>query len=207
VQVRDIDPKKELPVMESFYTIQGEGFHTGRAAYFIRLAGCDVGCVWCDVKESWNANEHPVRSIDSIVFEAVTSGTDFVVITGGEPAMYDLSTLVQRLKKEKMIIAIETSGAYDLIGNVDWYCFSPKKFKSAVEGAYSKASELKVIVNHASDIEWAEMHATKVSKNCILYLQPEWSKKERFLPMIIDHVKKNPKWRISLQTHKYMNIP
>jgi organic radical activating enzyme len=193
--------------MESFYTIQGEGYHSGRAAYFIRLAGCDVGCVWCDVKESWEANTHPILSIDELVNNAVSSGTDFVVITGGEPAMYDISALVDRLRSNDLTVAIETSGTYELKGSVDWYCFSPKKFKAPVEEAYEKASELKVIVNHPSDIEWAEMHATKVSKSCILYLQPEWSKRERFLPLIIDHVKKNPKWRVSLQTHKYMNIP
>lgn len=193
--------------MESFYTIQGEGYHSGRAAYFIRLAGCDVGCVWCDVKESWEADAHPIVSINELVRSAVVSGTDFVVITGGEPAMYDLTVLVDKLRDNGLSVAIETSGTYDLKGDVDWYCFSPKKFKAPVEEAYLKASELKVIVNHPSDIEWAEMHATKVSKSCILYLQPEWSKRERFLPLIIDHVKKHPHWRVSLQTHKYMNIP
>ena len=193
--------------MESFYTIQGEGYHSGRAAYFIRLAGCDVGCVWCDVKESWEADAHPIVSINELVRSAVVSGTDFVVITGGEPAMYDLTVLVDKLRNNGLSVAIETSGTYDLKGDVDWYCFSPKKFKAPVEEAYLKASELKVIVNHPSDIEWAEMHATKVSKSCILYLQPEWSKRERFLPLIIDHVKKHPHWRVSLQTHKYMNIP
>jgi organic radical activating enzyme len=207
VKIADVNSSVELPVMESFYTIQGEGSHSGRAAYFIRLAGCDVGCVWCDVKESWEADAHPVISIDELVSNAVGSGTDFVVITGGEPAMYDLTVLIDKLKSKGLTVAIETSGTYPLKGNVDWYCFSPKKFKAPVEEAYDKASELKVIVNHPSDIKWAEMHATKVSKNCILYLQPEWSKRERFLPMIIDHVKNNPKWRISLQTHKYMNIP
>lgn len=193
--------------MESFYTIQGEGYHSGRAAYFIRLAGCDVGCVWCDVKESWETDAHPIISIDELVHNAVKSGTDFVVITGGEPAMYDIKALVNKLKSKGLTVAIETSGTYILQGDVDWYCFSPKKFKDPVEESYEKASELKVIVNHPSDIEWAEMHSTKVSKNCILYLQPEWSKRERFLPLIIDHVKNNPKWRVSLQTHKYMNIP
>lgn len=207
MKVADINTSVELPVMESFYTIQGEGYHSGRAAYFIRLAGCDVGCVWCDVKESWEADAHPILSIDEIVNNAVSSGTDFVVITGGEPAMYDISVLVDRLRSNHLTVAIETSGTYELKGSVDWYCFSPKKFKAPAEEAYQKASELKVIVNHPSDIEWAEMHATKVSKSCILYLQPEWSKRERFLPLIIDHVKKNPKWRVSLQTHKYMNIP
>ena len=193
--------------MESFYTIQGEGYHSGRSAYFIRLAGCDVGCIWCDVKESWEADKHPLVSINDLITNSVGSGTDFIVITGGEPAMYNLTTFVKKLKQEGLTIAIETSGAYPLKGDVDWYCFSPKKFKSPLDEAYTRASELKVIVNHASDLDWAEMHSEKVSKDCILYLQPEWSKRERFLPLIIDHVKKYPKWRISLQTHKYMNIP
>jgi 7-carboxy-7-deazaguanine synthase len=207
VKVADIDTSIELPVMESFYTIQGEGYHSGRSAYFIRLAGCDVGCIWCDVKESWEADKHPLVSINDLITNSVGSGTDFIVITGGEPAMYNLTTFVKKLKQEGLTIAIETSGAYPLKGDVDWYCFSPKKFNSPLDEAYTRASELKVIVNHASDLDWAEMHSEKVSKDCILYLQPEWSKRERFLPLIIDHVKKNPKWRISLQTHKYMNIP
>ena len=207
MQVKDVDTSQHLPVMEYFYTIQGEGFYSGRAAFFIRLAGCDVGCVWCDVKESWEMNDHPLLSIDFIVNEVVTSGTDFVVLTGGEPAMYNLTTLTNRLKELYIEIAIETSGTYDLIGSIDWYCFSPKKFKAPVDEAYSKASELKVIINHSSDFTWAEEHAAKVSNACKLFLQPEWSKQERFLPQIIEYVKNNPKWRISLQTHKFMNIP
>ncbi len=207
MQVKDVDTSQHLPVMEYFYTIQGEGFYSGRAAFFIRLAGCDVGCVWCDVKESWEMNDHPLLSIDFIVNEVVTSGTDFVVLTGGEPAMYNLTTLTNRLKELYIEIAIETSGTYDLIGSIDWYCFSPKKFKAPVDEAYSKASELKVIINHSSDFTWAEEHAAKVSSACKLFLQPEWSKQERFLPQIIEYVKNNPKWRISLQTHKFMNIP
>lgn len=207
MQVKDVDTSQHLPVMEYFYTIQGEGFYSGRAAFFIRLAGCDVGCVWCDVKESWEMNDHPLLSIDFIFNEVVTSGTDFVVITGGEPAMYNLTTLTNRLKELHIEIAIETSGTYDLIGSIDWYCFSPKKFKAPVDEAYTKASELKVIINHSSDFTWAEEHAAKVSSACKLFLQPEWSKQERFLPQIIEYVKNNPKWRISLQTHKFMNIP
>lgn len=207
MQVKDIDTTSVLPVMEYFYTIQGEGFYSGRAAFFIRLAGCDVGCVWCDVKESWDVNEHPLVTLDFLEKEVVTSSTNFVVITGGEPAMYDLTALINRLKKHEIEVAIETSGTYKLIGAIDWYCFSPKKFKEPIEEAYQKANELKIIINHPSDFEWAEMHASKVDSNCKLYLQPEWSKQERFLPMIIDFVKKNPKWRISLQTHKFMNIP
>jgi organic radical activating enzyme len=207
MQVKDVDTSQHLPVMEYFYTIQGEGSYSGRASFFIRLAGCDVGCVWCDVKESWDMSEHPLQTIDFLLNEVVTSGTDFVVITGGEPAMYDLTTLVNRLKEQHIEVAIETSGTYPLLGAIDWYCFSPKKFKAPVDEAYSKASELKIIINHPSDFAWAEEHATKVSSNCKLYLQPEWSKQERFLPEIIAYVKNHPKWRISLQTHKFMNIP
>jgi len=199
--------KEKLPLMEQFYTIQGEGFHSGRAAYFIRLGGCDVGCVWCDVKESWDANAHPTVSVEQIVLDAKKSGTNFVVITGGEPAMYDLTSLVNELHSNKLEIAIETSGTYILKGEVDWYCFSPKKFKEPVAEAYNKADELKVIINHPSDFKWAEDHALKVNPSCKLFLQPEWSKQERFLPEIITYVKKNPQWNISLQTHKYMNIP
>lgn len=207
MRIQDIDSSSQLPVMEYFYTIQGEGSYSGRAAYFIRLAGCDVGCVWCDVKESWDADNHPLIDLDILVEMAVTSGTEFVVITGGEPAMYDLSHLVNKLKQKGLEVAIETSGAYPLSGDVDWYCFSPKKFKEPVDESYAKASELKVVISHPSDFEWAENHARKVSSSCRLYLQTEWSKQERFLPMIIEYVKENPQWRISLQTHKYMNIP
>lgn len=205
--IKDINTSIELPVMEYFYTIQGEGFYSGRAAFFIRLAGCDVGCVWCDVKESWDHEAHPNLSIDFIVEEVLKSETNFVVITGGEPAMYDLTTLINRLKDHKIETAIETSGCYELIGNIDWYCFSPKKFKKPTEEAYTKANELKVVISHPSDFQWAEEHATKVNLECKLYLQPEWSKQERFLPEIIEYVKLNPRWRISLQTHKFMNIP
>ena len=205
--IKDINTSIELPVMEYFYTIQGEGFYSGRAAFFIRLAGCDVGCVWCDVKESWDHEAHPNLTIDFIIEEVLKSKTDFVVITGGEPAMYDLTTLINRLKDNKIETAIETSGCYELIGNIDWYCFSPKKFKKPTEEAYTKANELKVVISHPSDFQWAEEHAAKVNLECKLYLQPEWSKQERFLPEIIEYVKFNPRWRISLQTHKFMNIP
>lgn len=197
----------KLPVMEHFYTIQGEGFHAGRAAYFVRLEGCDVGCVWCDVKESWEIDEKDYKTCEEIVAPILESGTDFCVITGGEPAMHDLSELTNLLKKAKIEIAMETSGCYSLKGKIDWYCFSPKKFKAPVDEAYKLANELKVVINHPSDLEWAEGHAQRVSENCRLFLQPEWSKQERFLPNIIEYVKRNPKWQISLQTHKYMNIP
>jgi 7-carboxy-7-deazaguanine synthase len=203
----DFNPHYELPIMEQFYTIQGEGFHTGRAAYFIRIAGCDVGCVWCDVKESWDSNLHPLVKIDDLVQKVKNAKADFVVITGGEPAMYDLSELTKQLKANNVELAIETSGCYALKGEIDWYCFSPKKFKEPCEEAYQKASELKVIIAHPSDFEWAEMHAEKLNKNAKKYLQTEWSKQERFLPLIIEFVKNNPSWKISLQTHKYLNIP
>ena len=205
--IKDINTSIELPIMEYFYTIQGEGFYSGRAAFFIRLAGCDIGCVWCDVKESWDHEAHPNLTIDFIIEEVLKSKTDFVVITGGEPAMYDLTSLINKLKDHKIETAIETSGCYELIGNIDWYCFSPKKFKKPTDEAYSKANELKVVISHPSDLVWAEEHATKVNLECKLYLQPEWSKQERFLPEIIEYVKLNQRWRISLQTHKFMNIP
>lgn len=196
-----------FPIMEQFYTLQGEGHYSGRATYFIRLGGCDVGCVWCDVKESWEADAHPKKTVSEIIEEVEQFPGKFVVITGGEPAMYDLSPLTNTLHKKGYEIAIETSGCYPLKGNIDWYCFSPKKFKAPTEDAYQKANELKVVVYHKSDIEWAEEHAKKVNGNCLLYLQPEWSKLEQNLPLIIEYIKNNPKWKMSLQTHKYMNIP
>lgn len=193
--------------MEHFYTIQGEGKYSGTPAYFIRLGGCDVGCVWCDVKESWDATLHPQLAVSELLNFVQSTPTQLVVITGGEPAMYDLTQLVNTLQEAGKTVAIETSGAYLLNGNVDWYTFSPKKFKAPVEEAYEKASELKIVIYHPSDYKWAEEHAQKVNPNCKLYLQPEWSKQERLLPTLIDYVKNNPKWKISLQTHKYLQIP
>ncbi len=193
--------------MEHFFTIQGEGKYSGKAAYFIRIAGCDVGCVWCDVKESWDKEQHALLSISEIIENVVKSNANFVVLTGGEPAMYDLRPLVDQLKSLGIMVAIETSGCYPLKGEVDWYCFSPKKFKAPCDEAYKKANELKVIISHPSDLEWATTHALKVSTNCQLYLQPEWSKSEKLLPLIIEFVKSNQQWKISLQTHKFMNIP
>ena len=198
---------EKYPIMEHFFTIQGEGTYSGRAAYFIRIAGCDVGCVWCDVKESWDKDQHTTMTIKEIIEKVTESKTDFVVITGGEPAMYDLRPLVDQLKSLGITIAIETSGCYPLQGDVDWYCFSPKKFKAPCDEAYVRANELKVIINHPSDLEWANKHAEKVLDSCHLFLQPEWSKTEKLLPLIISYVKGNLKWKISLQTHKYMNIP
>jgi len=200
--------RRNWPIMEQFYTIQGEGFHSGRPAYFIRTGGCDVGCVWCDVKESWEAADHPDTSLDEIIENVKASGCNFVVLTGGEPAMYKVETLVEALKELNIETAIETSGCYPLDAEIDWYCFSPKKFKPPVAEAYEKADELKVVIFHKSDFEWAEGHAEKLrNKNCKLFLQPEWSKEDEMLPLIIDYVKAHPEWSISLQTHKYMQIP
>ena len=193
--------------MEHFYTIQGEGKYTGTSAYFIRLGGCDVGCVWCDVKESWDAEIHPKLTVSYLISEIKKYPGDLVVITGGEPAMYDLTNLIQVLHNENKTVAIETSGTSNLTGNVDWYTFSPKKFKAPVEEAYHKANELKIVVFHKSDLSWAEEHAAKVSPECKLYLQVEWSKKDELSPLIVEYVKNNPKWKISIQTHKYLNIP
>lgn len=202
-----VNSSHALPIMEHFYTIQGEGRYSGRAAYFVRIAGCDVGCVWCDVKDSWDSEKHPLMELSEIVANVLDAKADFCVITGGEPAMYDLTTLIELLQSEGIETAIETSGCYPLRGEIDWYCFSPKKFKAPCEESYVKANELKVVISHPSDFDWAETHAARVSPNCQLYLQPEWSKQERFLPMIIDYVKNNPQWKVSLQTHKFMNIP
>lgn len=193
--------------MEDFYTIQGEGFYQGRAAYFIRLGGCDVGCVWCDVKESWDAAAHPLVSVDELVQRAKKSGTKLVVITGGEPAMYDLTLLTKLLQQADLQTNIETSGVYPLTGTWDWICFSPKKFKAPDPSIFNQANELKVIVYNKSDFNWAEEFAEKVKDNCKLFLQPEWSKEKEMLPLIIEYVKANPKWEVSLQIHKYMNIP
>lgn len=193
--------------MEDFYTIQGEGYYQGYAAYFIRLGGCDVGCVWCDVKESWDADAHPKVSIKEIVRRAKGSGTELAVITGGEPAMYDLTDLTQELKQAGLRTNIETSGAYPLTGSWDWVCFSPKKFKAPDPSIYPLANELKVIVYNKSDFKWAEDFAKEVKPECELFLQPEWSKEKEMLPLIIEYVKAHPQWKVSLQIHKYMNIP
>ena len=193
--------------MEDFYTIQGEGYFQGHAAYFIRLGGCDVGCVWCDVKESWDADAHPKVSVVEMVNRAKASNTEIVVITGGEPAMYDLSELTAELKKVGLRTNIETSGAYPVTGVWDWVCFSPKKFKAPHASVYPLADELKVIVYNKSDFSWAEEFANRVKPGCERFLQPEWSKEKEMLPLIIEYVKANPQWKVSLQIHKYMNIP
>lgn len=201
-----VDKGEMLPLMEEFYTIQGEGSHTGRAAYFIRIGGCDVGCHWCDVKESWNADLHPPTKTDIIVANAKQYAKT-VVVTGGEPLMWDMSVLTTKLKNEDLQVHIETSGAYSVTGNWDWFCLSPKKTKLPVQEAYDIADELKIIIYNKHDFQFAEEQAAKVNEKAVLFLQPEWSKKEEMTPLIIDYVMKNPKWRISLQTHKYLNIP
>jgi len=198
--------QEEIPLMESFYSIQGEGFHSGRATYFIRLAGCNVGCSWCDVKESWDAETHPLVKISDIVDKVKQSGTDFVVITGGEPAMYDLSYLCDAIHELNIQIAIETSGAYQIVGDIDWICLSPKKFKLPLEENYKIANELKIIAFNNHDFKWAKELEQKVSLSCQLYIQPEWDKRDEITPKIIDFVKSNTDWNISLQTHKYLNV-
>ncbi|MEN8764493.1 MAG: 7-carboxy-7-deazaguanine synthase QueE [Wenyingzhuangia sp.] len=195
-----------LPLMEEFYTIQGEGAHTGTSAYFIRVGGCDVGCHWCDVKESWDAKLHPPTLSDEIVNNAKQYAKT-IVITGGEPLMWNMQYLTASLQKEGLQTHIETSGAYELSGQWNWICLSPKKTKLPLDQIYHEAHELKMIIHNKNDFEFAEQEAAKVSDHCGLYLQPEWSKKEMITPMIVEYVMKNPKWKISLQTHKYLNIP
>ncbi len=195
-----------LPLMEEFYTIQGEGFHTGTAAYFIRIGGCDVGCHWCDVKESWNAASHPPTAIGQIV-ENAKKFANTVVVTGGEPLMWNMNPITQTLHNQNISIHIETSGAYPLTGKWDWICLSPKKNKLPTQTVYNAANELKVIIHNKHDFIFAEEQAQKVKSNTILFLQPEWSKKDEMTPQIVDYVMQNPKWRISLQTHKFLNIP
>ena len=201
-----VDLGEMLPLMEEFYTIQGEGFHKGTAAYFVRIGGCDVGCHWCDVKESWNADLHPPTHISKIIDNAL-SYSDTVVVTGGEPLTWDMTKLTSGLKERGAKIHIETSGAYKLTGTWDWICLSPKKLKLPTKEVYENANELKVIVYNKADLKFAEEQAAKVNSNCILYLQPEWSKSDKVIPFIVDYVMQNPKWKVSLQTHKYLNIP
>jgi organic radical activating enzyme len=194
-----------LPLMEAFYTIQGEGYHKGTAAYFIRVGGCDVGCHWCDVKESWDAEKHPPTAIEKIIQDASPYKT--IVITGGEPLTWDMGPVTAGLKKVGLQTHIETSGAYELTGEWDWICLSPKKNKLPLAPIYKEAHELKVIVFNKHDLEFAQEQAAKVGPNCHLYLQPEWSVKDKVVPMIVDFVMAHPAWKVSLQTHKYLNIP
>ncbi len=195
-----------VPLMEAFYTLQGEGYHKGSAAYFVRIGGCDVGCHWCDVKESWDAEKHPPTAIETIVAEA-QKHSDTIVVTGGEPLMWDMGPLTSALKKSGLQTHLETSGAYPLTGDWDWLCLSPKKRMLPLQEVYTQADELKVIVYNHSDFDFAEEQAAKVGDGCKLFLQPEWSRRESAIPLIVDYVMKHPKWKASLQTHKYLNIP
>ena len=197
----------DLPLMEAFYTVQGEGVHAGKAAYFIRLAGCDVGCVWCDVKESWDATAYPRVSVAQMAEDAQASGANLVVITGGEPAMYDLTALCEALHDRGLAVHIETSAAHEIRGQFDWVTLSPKKFKAPLPTELSKADELKIIVFNKSDFEWAETYSGQVSNDCVLLLQPEWDKRDNMAPLLVEYVKTHPQWRISLQTHKILQIP
>ena len=193
--------------MEHFYTLQGEGMHQGKAAYFIRLAGCDVGCVWCDVKESWDRTKHPDRTIEELLTEIRKTPARLVVITGGEPLMHDLGPLTEQLKQAGYKTHLETSGAHPLTGTWDWICLSPKKFKAPLPAILPLAHELKVVVFHKSDLAWAEQHAAAVNEHCALFLQPEWDRSDEMMGLIVDFVKANPTWRATLQTHKYLNVP
>ncbi len=197
----------QYPVMEMFYSLQGEGYHQGKAAYFIRLAGCDVGCVWCDVKESWDASKHPVLSIEEIVSSALAHPGRLAIITGGEPLLYNLDALTAALKKAGFEINIETSGSSPMSGNWDWVCLSPKKFKAPLAESIAAASELKVVIFNKHDFEWAETYAKQVPASCKLYLQPEWDKANEITPLIIDYIKANPNWELSAQLHKYIQVP
>ena len=196
-----------LPVMEHFYTLQGEGFHQGRAAYFIRLGGCDVGCSWCDVKESWDANAHPQIPIEDLVREVKKNKVQLCVITGGEPLLYNLDALTQQLQQNGIETNIETSGSSPLSGHWNWICVSPKKFKAPLPEVLAKAHELKIIIYNKSDFDWAEKHAALVNKSCRLYLQPEWGKSAAMLPKIVDYIKIHPQWELSLQIHKFIDVP
>lgn len=202
-----LEQGKKLPIMEEFYSIQGEGFNTGKAAYFIRVGGCDVGCHWCDVKESWNPNTHPLVDINLVVENVSQHPAKAIVVTGGEPLIYNLDYLTKSLSSKGIELFLETSGAYPLSGNWHWICLSPKKNSPPLESIYTKVDELKVIVHNKNDLAWAEEHAKKVGGNCKLYLQPEWSNAEKMTPLLIDYVMNNPQWNISLQTHKFMKIP
>jgi len=211
MQASEVAIDRRLPVMEAFYTIQGEGFFQGRAAYFIRLGGCDVGCVWCDVKESWDASKHPMKSIEEIVTTAnqdsPTSENRLAVVTGGEPLLHNLDELTSELKRNGFQTNIETSGSSPISGYWDWICLSPKKFKAPLNEVIDIANELKIVVFNKSDFDWAEKYASQVPTNCKLYLQPEWDRAQHVTPLIINYIKENPKWELSLQIHKYINVP
>ena len=198
---------RKLPLVEDFYTIQGEGFHTGKPAYFIRLGGCDVGCAWCDAKFTWNPRIYPPVAIEKIVERAVACAAQSIVITGGEPLLYPLDILTNALKEKGLAIFLETSGSHPFSGEFDWVCLSPKRNLPPLDEAYERAHELKVIIGSVDDFEWAEQNATRVNSDCLLYLQPEWSVSEKMMPEIVEYAKRHPKWSISIQSHKFMHIP
>ena len=198
---------QSLPLVQGFYTLQGEGFHQGKAAYFIRLGGCDVGCTWCDVKESWDAAVHPLKSVSEIVSAANAHPGRIAVVTGGEPLMHDCSLLTLQLHEAGFHTHIETSGAYPLSGEWDWICLSPKKFRKPMPEILNKAHELKVVIYHPSDFAWAEKYASLVTADCKLFLQPEWSRRDIVTPLITEYIQRNPEWEFSLQLHKYIHVP
>lgn len=207
IKVDVFEGGKKLPIMEEFYTLQGEGFHMGKAAYFVRVGGCDVGCTWCDTKESWDAKMFPPVEVDPIVKRAAETPAKTIVVTGGEPSRYPLDYFTKSLKENGVSTMIETAGVKPLTGNWDWICLSPKKYSPPHASAYPLANELKVVIQTSADLEWAEKNAKLVSKNCLLFLQPEWSKVEEMMGTLTEFVMQNPQWRISLQAHKYMHIP
>jgi len=198
---------RKLPVMEEFYTLQGEGYNMGKAAYFVRVGGCDVGCSWCDSKESWNAELFPPIDVDSVVQNAINAHANTVVVTGGEPSLYPLDYLTSKLQSNGILTMVETSGAHNLSGSWDWVCLSPKKYSPPYRSVYRIANELKVIIQTESDLHWAEMNADLVAENIPLFLQPEWSVASSLMSLLTNYIMKNPKWRMSLQSHKYMGIP
>lgn len=207
IKIDILEGGRKLPVMEEFYTLQGEGKHMGSAAYFVRVGGCDVGCTWCDTKESWDAKLFPPVDVDPIIERVAATPAKTIVVTGGEPSRYPLGYFTKKLRENKVRTMIETAGVQPLEGSWDWICLSPKKYSPPHSTLYPRANELKVIIQHVGDLEWAEKNADLVSKNCALYLQPEWSKKDEIMDQLTNYVMKNPKWKISLQSHKFMNIP
>ncbi|OUO23089.1 7-carboxy-7-deazaguanine synthase QueE [Alistipes sp. An31A] len=202
-----LDGGRLLPLVEDFYTIQGEGYHTGKAAYFIRLGGCDVGCRWCDAKYTWNPRLYPPVEVATIVARATACAAQAVVVTGGEPLLYPLGVLTSELHAQGLELFLETSGSHPFSGEFDWVCLSPKRQQPPLEEAYVRADELKVIVERAEDFAWAEQNAARVRPECRLYVQPEWSVSEQVMPLLVEYVKANPRWNISIQAHKYMHIP
>jgi len=207
MSTRITETGRSLPIMEEFYSLQGEGFHTGSAAYFLRVGGCDVGCNFCDVKESWNADVHPLVPVDEVAARIVEQKAACVVLTGGEPCLYNLNYLCQQLHKNNIAIHLETSGSEKLSGKFDWICFSPKKGTLIQNEFYKLANELKIIIEEEADFVWAEENAARINENALLYLQPEWSRFNTITSVIVDYILQNPKWKISLQSHKYMRIP